>query len=110
LIITSMGSILVSLVCVFFVVSKKRFLHIFAIKGRSHNSDILKNAIMRKGIIVPTAKTVAIVLFHQVLMIPFQTNKAAHAHIATITNWIREIDRGPIWKFILNHHFSIFLG
>lgn len=107
---TSRGSILVSFVCIFFVVSRKRFLYIFARKGSNHSSETLKKATTRNGMMTHIAMTVATHLLPPVFTTVFRVINPTQLHIATITNCTKETDRGPIWKFILNQPFSIFLG
>jgi hypothetical protein len=72
------------------VTSRKRFLIILLRKGINDNSDTLKKAITRNGIIVITAKIVAIVLSHHVLATQFQTAIPIHNQLAKMTSWISE--------------------
>lgn len=107
---TCRGSILVSFVWVFFVVSRKRFLRNFAKKGSNVSSETLKNATIKNGANIISASIVACTLLPQLLTIVFHVSSHAQLPTAMITSCTRETDSGPIWKFIFNHHLSMFLG
>ncbi len=76
----------------------------------SDNSDILKNAIKRQIPITGIASIVATTLLPQPFTTVFQIISHNHVHTATKTSCTRDTFNGQIWKCILNHHFSIFLG
>jgi len=92
------------------LVSKKLFLIIFAAKGTSDNSDILKNAIATNINKINTANTIPINLDHDFAKLLKMANAMA-IPAAKRNNCKIETVSGQILKVMpANNHFLIFLG